>query len=524
MNSIIKRKRFRMVNPVYPTFNIYTAIAKQTTALGPVCVASAIKELGNWDVEIVDENNLKHYAPKSNDRGADHSIIQKLRPADVVGLYGGLTSTIPRLYELARFYKNLGVTVIAGGQHFVKETVAEAFAHGIDYIVVGEGEITIKELLHALTNNLNVADVKGIVFKKDDSVIFTESREPITDFDVLPLPDFSLVRYANIKIYPVERIRGCGMQCEFCTVRGKPRPATPQRTLQNISYIVETFKAKKFFIVDDLFGQYRSDTINFCKLLTEYQNNLNIKLDITVQIRLDKAKDTELLESMREAGIYTVAIGFETPIEEELVMMHKNTKPQEMVKLANIYHKHGFLVHGMFIFGYPIDNAVNKIPVKEKIVIYKNFIKEAKIDTLQVLLPVPLPGTEFRDRLLKQNRIYPTSDIGWEYYDGNFPLFVPDKPYRAEELHIASREIMGGFYKFHYMFSVGIYTCSFPHLIFFFNNIKIGFERWYRLWRNAIIRFGGWVIIKNWIRQFRKDDFYEKQKVVHKKLKNLSKK
>jgi len=72
------------------------------------------------------------------------------------------------------------------------------------------------------------------------------------------------------------------------------------------------------------------------------------------------------------------------------------------------------------------------IPVEERVRFYKDFISKALIDTVQVMLPVPLPGTELRYRLMKQNRIYPLEDIGWEYYDGNFPLFEPDEPMTSE--------------------------------------------------------------------------------------------
>ncbi|MDD5070755.1 MAG: hypothetical protein PHV17_08515, partial [Candidatus Omnitrophica bacterium] len=109
-----KRRRLRIIVPAYPAFNIYTRIAKTTTALGPVCVASAVNEMANWDVEVIDENNLRRYGPKGYDGLADHDFLQSLRPADVVGLYGGLTSTIPRLYKIAELYKSKGVTVIAG--------------------------------------------------------------------------------------------------------------------------------------------------------------------------------------------------------------------------------------------------------------------------------------------------------------------------------------------------------------------------------------------------------------------------
>lgn len=295
-----KRYRFRIIIPAYPAFNIYSSIAKKTTALGPVCIASVVNEMEGWDVEVVDENNLRLYGPKSESGGADHQFLQRERPADVVGLYGGLTSTIPRLYKIARFYKEKGVITVAGGQHFVEDNITEALYSSVDYVVIGEGEETIKEILMALEEKRDINQVKGIAYLKGGEVILTEPREPITDFDKLPHPDFSLVRYAKLKLYPVGRIRGCGMDCEFCTVKGKPRCASVERLLEDIQFLLETNDARHFFIVDDLFGQYRDETIRFCNMLRDYQKNVGRRLDLTVQTRLDKAKDSELLSAMRQ--------------------------------------------------------------------------------------------------------------------------------------------------------------------------------------------------------------------------------
>ena len=110
-------------------------------------MASAVNEMEEWDVEVIDENNLRRHGPKGDSGGADHEFLQRLRPADVVGFYGGLTRTIPRLYEIARYYKDRGVVTIAGGQHFIEENITEALSSAIDYVVAGEGEETIKELL-----------------------------------------------------------------------------------------------------------------------------------------------------------------------------------------------------------------------------------------------------------------------------------------------------------------------------------------------------------------------------------------
>jgi radical SAM superfamily enzyme YgiQ (UPF0313 family) len=471
-------------------------------------------------VEVIDENNLRRYGPKSDLGGADHELLQQQRPADIVGFYGGLTSTIPRLYQLARYYKDSGVVTIAGGQHFVDENINEALSSGVDYVATGEGEETIKELLQAIEGKRDVSKVNGIAYLDSGKVILTPEREPLADFDKLPIPDFSLVRYAKIRIYPVERIRGCGMDCEFCTVKGKPRRSCPERLLESISSLVETRGAKHFFIVDDLFGQQREETIRFCKMLRDYQIRINRRLVITVQIRLDKAKDPELLSAMRQAGISTVAIGFESPVEEELKAMNKRVRSEEMLSLTKVFHKFGFWVHGMFIFGYPLEDKTDfRMSIQERVKRYRKFIKKAKIDTVQVLLPVPLPGTGLRQRLERQNRIYPIYDVGWEYYDGNFPLFEPCEPTSVEEMQDAIKKIMGKFYRFKYMFLVAVSIFTFPALIFFLHNIGLGWNRWYRHWSNRLIRFGGWITMRKWASEFRKDGFSQKLQKAKGRLK-----
>jgi len=378
-------------------------------------------------------------------------------------------------------------------------------------VVIGEGEETVKELLWAFEGKRPKSEIPGIAYLEHGKLIETQGRSPLTDFDKLPIPDFSPLRYAKIKVYPVGRVRGCGMDCEFCTVKGKARYATPERLLEQITFLFETRGAKRFFIVDDLFGQDRLETIRLCQLLRDYQKTIKKRFRITVQIRLDKAKDAELLRAMREAGINQVAIGFESPIGEELKAMDKRIKPEEMISLSRLYYQAGFLIHGMFIFGYPLAGGANfRLPTKERIQRFKKFIKRARIDTMQVLLPVPLPGTELTRRLREQNRIYPKDYLGWEYYDGNFPLFVPDKPMTPEEMHASIRLIMGRFYRFKDMFHIGLNILSFPILFFYLYNIKKGWRKWYRIWTNNVTRFGGWLIMRRWFAEFEKDDFPHK--------------
>jgi radical SAM superfamily enzyme YgiQ (UPF0313 family) len=290
--------------------------------------------------------------------------------------------------------------------------------------------------------------------------------------------------------------------------------------MEHISHLAETRNARNFFIVDDLFGQDREETIRFCDMMHDYQRRIGKRIGLGVQIRLDKAKDHELLAAMRRAGINGLAIGFESPIEEELKAMKKHLKSADMISMARTYRKFGFIVHGMFIFGYPSAAGVNfSMPAQERIKHFRKFIKKAGIDTVQILLPVPLPGTEFRHRLDAGHRLYPLQNIGWEYYDGNFPLFEPDEPLTAEEMQASAWQIMSKFYQFKYMFFVALNLLSFPGIIFFLYNIKAGWRRWYRIWRGCIIRFAGWIFLKRWTVAFEKGVFLQKLSKAKRQLK-----
>jgi len=135
-----RRRRLRIIIPGYSAFNIYSRVARITTALGPVSVATSAREMEGWDVEVIDENNYRRSGPVDESGRPDHGVLQQLRPADIVGFYGGLTSTIPRLYELARFYQERSIPTLAGGQHFVGENITEALNNGVDTVVRGEAE------------------------------------------------------------------------------------------------------------------------------------------------------------------------------------------------------------------------------------------------------------------------------------------------------------------------------------------------------------------------------------------------
>ena len=490
-----------------------------TTSLGPICVATSASKLDLWDVEVVDENNCKsRFCPKDPKGRPNHKKLQQDRPADVVGFYGSLSSTIPRLFELAGLYKKMGAKTVAGGKH-VENKQEEALSHGIDVVVAGEGEHTIRDLLLAWQNGAPLDSVSGIAFLKDGQMFGTAPRPLITDFDQLPYPDFSLLQYARMKFYPIGRIRGCNMNCEFCSVKDRTRCASPQRVMNQIAYLVENRKARQFFEVSDHFAADRDSALEFCRLVASYKKRKRVRFTMTVQTRLNDARDPELLQAMKEAGINNLAIGFESPIDEELKDMRKGYLSKDMIRWTDILHSYGFFIHGMFIFGYPKrDKTSSRIPLKDRVKRFRDFLLKAKIDTAQVILTVPLPGTDLRERLDKEGRIYPLEDIGWEYYDGQFPLFEPDDGISPEELQQSVTKIMGGFYRFRNLikmifnmiihFPRMVFLASLSIVTFRVTYIVGAFQKWKRRYfRNNLMRFGGYLILKSWLKKFKEDKF-----------------
>ena len=191
--------------------------------------------------------------------------------------------------------------------------------------------------------------------------------------------------------------------------------------------------------------------------------------------------------------------------------MGKRLKVEDMVELARCYHQHGFLVHGMFIFGYPMLPGVEfRMTAEERLRRFRTFIRRAQLDTVQVLLPVPLPGTALRDRLDTDGRVLPKSAVGWEYYDGNFPIIVPDEPLTPESMHEAILALMARFYTCRRLLGVILHTLRFPLAMLPLVNLRSRWRKWYRHWRNDVIGSAGYFVVKRWKRAFAEGPFAEK--------------
>ena len=419
------------VIPQYPYHsqqNIYGKI--KMAPIGIVSVLSQIEvDSGFSDVYAVDENNYR--GPRDFRGMPDHSFLQERSPASVAMFYGGMSNSIPRMFSVAKQYKSFGSLTIAGGSH-VDALPEDALNSGIDVVVHGEGEHITREVLETIVSKDNnefdkekLAQISGISFLNNNGdYVFTGRREALRSLNELKDPDLTLIKFLDKRwsAIPISRGRGCNWKCEFCTVNqlyGKYKSESNEKVLRQIIKYSD-MGYRSFFFTDDNFAQNPKQTIELCSDIGDYRREFNKKLNLFVQVRNEVAENPRLIDAMKLAGVKMLCIGYESPINEDLKAMNKGVTVEKLIERSRKLSK-DFYLHGMFIFGYPTfkDSEIkSELTLEQKAKRYNDFFKKAKIDTVQVLNAIPLPGTLLRDKLEAEGRVLPLETVGWDRYDG----------------------------------------------------------------------------------------------------------
>lgn len=469
------------------------------TALGPIMVATSANKLWGWRVEVIDENNYR--GPRDSQGLPDHCALQKENPAAAVGFYCGLTSTMDRVYELAKTYRRQNTFNIAGGWH-AHYCAEEALRNNINVVVHGDGELAIQQILRQAAANASLKNIAGISFLSGGE-IKTNGPEmlAVPDLNDLPRPDLGLLKHANkIRIYPLGRQRGCGMNCEFCSVKGKCRWASPEHLFGDLNELVEKWGASNFFVSDDRLEEDLPGTMEFFRLVAERYAK---RLRFSVQVRLEAAKNHDFLRAMRKAGVETLCVGYESPSAADLKAMRKGLKPADMVRLTKIFQEFGFKIHMMLIFGYPPKDGQPSDSAQEMVNLFKDLIRQAKPNTVQIMHPVPLVGTDLRQRL--GNRIFPLDIVPWDKYDGSWACFQPTNMTLAE-LQEIPLELMSWFYSGRSGLVKGVLrTLALP-----VDYYARGWQQWHRDWYREWIKYGGHRLIQQWKKRQQQSQFLKK--------------
>jgi radical SAM superfamily enzyme YgiQ (UPF0313 family) len=356
-----------------------------------------------------------------------------LEDADMVCI-SSITSTATRAFQIAEKFEKLGIPVALGGVHstFLPE---ESLAYA-DYVIRGEGEETLVELVENFKADRPLDTINGLSYKtKDGKIVHNPGRDLINDLNTAPIPDFSLVyKWAeNAKVAPIATSRGCPFACKFCSVI--PMFGRKYR-FKSIDSILEEIKAvspniNHVFFIDDNFAANKKRTKTLLKTLIDN----NIKIEWSAQVRTDVARDTELLELMEKAGCFSVFIGFESINPKTLSLYNKSQGLEDIENAIRAVKKHNINIHGMFVLGSDTDD-IETIRNTEK------FAKKLDIESIQFMMLTPLPGTPVFEELKSSGRLIHTD---WSKYDAHHAVFEP-KQMTAFELHVETLKAMSKFY------------------------------------------------------------------------------
>jgi radical SAM superfamily enzyme YgiQ (UPF0313 family) len=358
--------------------------------------------------------------------------IADLDWADIVGI-SSITSTIPRAFGIGDQARALGKQVVYGGAH-VSFLPEEALNHG-DYVVRGEGEETLVELLEALTSRSRLEDIRGLSYWADGSPLSNPSRPLTADLDSLPIPDFSLIQGWKPRraVVPIATSRGCPFACKFCSVvtmfgRGY--------RIRSIDLIMEEIRnnaaqARHLFFCDDNFAANPARAKALLRRMKEEGGHP----EWSTQIRAEAATDPEFLELLRETDCWGVYIGFESANARVLKAYGKKQDEDTMRRAIKALQRHGIHIHGMFIIGGDEDTPDT---IRQTV----RFSIINRVDSAQFMMLTPLPGTETFQTLEQENRLLTRN---WDLYDGSHVVFKP-RSMTAEELQKTAYQALNSFY------------------------------------------------------------------------------
>jgi len=353
-----------------------------------------------------------------------------------------LTSTAIRAYSIGHRLKAKGITVIMGGAHptFMPE---QALQYS-DVVVRGEGDYTLPELMSYLDNGTpGIETIQGVSYMDKTGKFFHNPDRPLLnekDLDTLPIPDFSLVHNWKASLnYSLSTSRGCPFACKFCSVihifGREYRHKSTGSVLRELKHIRSVSKSNRFF-VDDNFTANRKRTKDLLRAMIVD----NLTSSWTAQVRTDIATDAELLRLMADSGCRTVYIGFESINPKALEQYNKKQTLEDIVRSIRALRDHGIRIHGMFVIGADTDN----VDVIKRTV---DFAIHNGIDTIQLMVLTPLPGTPLFKEMKENGRLLHTD---WNKFDAHHTVFIPSLM-SAQTLQTETMKGMGCFYSWKYI-------------------------------------------------------------------------
>ncbi len=337
---------------------------------------------------------------------------------DVVAIYTNLMTKL-NVLKIISFIKSTkvlnGTRIILGGPE-VTNHVENFLKHGADFLIIGEGEQTILELIKALNEkDMDYSKISGLAFISNNCFIQNLERTLIKDINVLPFPNrrkIDFTKYLSVwkkhngySMMSVSTMRGCPYTCKWCSravYGGTYRRRSPKLVAEELKFLKEKYNPDMIWFVDDVF------TIHH-KWLNEFAEEV-VKNDALIPYEIISRADRlneDVIKVLKASGCKRVWVGAESGSQTIIDAMDRRVdvvKTREMIKLAKSY---GVEAGTFIMLGYP---GESKKEIQETI----DHLVASNPSHYTITIAYPITGTQLhhdvKDKLLDNGLTWENSN------------------------------------------------------------------------------------------------------------------
>lgn len=335
---------------------IYTHYIEKFMPLGLLALAASLR-LNNYSVQIYQP--WKRLLNQNNYQQVALDILH-IHPK-IIG-FSTWCISYPTSLKLAQTLKSLKpeIPIVFGGPQasiLDRETLSQYSC--VDYILRGEADNSIVDLVGNLINGINSKDLKeipGLTYRipSRNKIKRNEDTGYIADMDTLPIPAYDLIPLS--KVIKLDVGRGCPFKCTFCTTSSyfskSYRVKSVSRIIREMNYCFKKNGITSFGFAHDMFTLNKKFVFDLCESLKQHYRNIGQKYIWSCSARPDCVTD-ELLKVMKEAGCTDIFFGIESGSDRIQKKIKKNLKLPDTYKVAETCSKLGIRMVASFMAGFP---------------------------------------------------------------------------------------------------------------------------------------------------------------------------
>ncbi len=380
--------------------------ARPYPPLGTLMAAAVVREpapagQGTHDVRVFD-TGLRHSPDELK------AELDAFRP-DVVAIHDDgfnyltkmcLTVMREACFRMIATAKARGCRVVVSSSDST-DHAADYLAQGADAVILGEGELTLRELVDRWSSAPDWQGIQGIAYRVDEEVRTNPKRPVMRDLDTLPLPAWDLIDvtpYRNIWMASqgyfslnVATTRGCPFKCNWCAkpiYGNRYNSRSPEHVVRELELLRDRFGPDHLWMCDDIFGLKPGWVQRFRDLVKERGLDLKYK----IQSRADLLLESDTIAALAESGLHEVWIGAESGSQKILDAMDKGITVEQIAGARTLLKQHGIRTGFFLQFGYLGETEQD---VRATI----DMLERLMPDDIGISVSYPLPGTGFFEKV-----------------------------------------------------------------------------------------------------------------------------